>query len=127
MEASFVRTMLENNSPLLRLDRYLPDSSESTLDLKSQRKKKHGTPGKNKTPSGLLAAPEILLVHQEQEWRVELIRDQQGGFHPTISIMILRKIRWSHRLISELMIKMNDKDERDLPYVAVAPPMAPAN
>jgi hypothetical protein len=47
MEASFVRTMLENNGPLLRLDRYLPDSSESTLDLKSQRKKKHGTPGKN--------------------------------------------------------------------------------
>ncbi|KAJ6688738.1 COLD REGULATED PROTEIN 27 [Salix koriyanagi] len=44
MEASFVRTMLENNTPLLRLDRYLPDSSESTLDLKSQRKKKHGTP-----------------------------------------------------------------------------------
>uniref|UniRef100_A0A2P2KX08 Uncharacterized protein MANES_14G027400 n=1 Tax=Rhizophora mucronata TaxID=61149 RepID=A0A2P2KX08_RHIMU len=43
MEASFVRTMLENNTRWLRLDRYLPDSSESTLDLKSdqRRTKKH--------------------------------------------------------------------------------------
>uniref|UniRef100_A0A6N2KBJ6 Uncharacterized protein n=1 Tax=Salix viminalis TaxID=40686 RepID=A0A6N2KBJ6_SALVM len=44
MEASFVRTFLENNGRFLRLDRYLPDSSESTLDLKSQGRKKHGTP-----------------------------------------------------------------------------------
>ncbi|OAY30436.2 hypothetical protein MANES_14G027400v8 [Manihot esculenta] len=45
MEATFVRTMLENNGRHLRLDRYLPDSSESTLDLKSQtqRRKKHTT------------------------------------------------------------------------------------
>ncbi|XP_021648902.2 uncharacterized protein LOC110641481 isoform X1 [Hevea brasiliensis] len=45
MEAAFVRTMLENNGRLLRLDRYLPDSAESTLDLKSQsqRRKKHTT------------------------------------------------------------------------------------
>ncbi|KAJ6764402.1 hypothetical protein OIU74_023313 [Salix koriyanagi] len=44
MEASFVRTFLESNGRFLRLDRYLPDSSESTLDLKSQRRKKHGAP-----------------------------------------------------------------------------------
>ncbi|XP_059451623.1 uncharacterized protein LOC132182401 isoform X2 [Corylus avellana] len=43
MEASFVRAMFENNSGILRLDRYLPDSSESTLDLKAQRKVKHAT------------------------------------------------------------------------------------
>ncbi|KAK7380273.1 hypothetical protein VNO78_32781 [Psophocarpus tetragonolobus] len=40
MEASFVRTMLENKADSnttrhsLPLDRYLPDTSESTLDLK---------------------------------------------------------------------------------------------
>ncbi|XP_050253791.1 uncharacterized protein LOC126699864 [Quercus robur] len=43
MEASFVRTMFDNNynnDPILRLDRYLPDSSDSTLDLKKRRNKK---------------------------------------------------------------------------------------
>ncbi|KAL9373188.1 hypothetical protein Peur_035432 [Populus x canadensis] len=44
MEASFVRAMLENNGLVLRLYRYLQDSSDSTRDLKSQRRKKHGTP-----------------------------------------------------------------------------------
>ncbi|KAL5080976.1 hypothetical protein RYX36_009397 [Vicia faba] len=41
MEASFVRAMFQHkssssnhNPPILRLDRHLPDSSESTLDLK---------------------------------------------------------------------------------------------
>ncbi|KAL2334649.1 hypothetical protein Fmac_015862 [Flemingia macrophylla] len=34
MEASFVRAMLENRSNSTRLDRDLPDTSESTLDLK---------------------------------------------------------------------------------------------
>ncbi|KAK4836860.1 hypothetical protein QYF36_000803 [Acer negundo] len=40
MEASFVHTMLENNNGgrrHLRLDRQLPDSSDSTLDLKKRR------------------------------------------------------------------------------------------
>ncbi|KAE8022510.1 hypothetical protein FH972_008302 [Carpinus fangiana] len=41
MEASFVRAMFENNRGILRLDRYLPDSSESTLDLKARRIEKH--------------------------------------------------------------------------------------
>lgn len=46
MEASFVRAMFENNTRILRLDRYLPDSSESTLDSKAQRRdQKHATPG----------------------------------------------------------------------------------
>ncbi|KAH7841087.1 hypothetical protein Vadar_025430 [Vaccinium darrowii] len=37
MEDSFVQTMLGNNGHhLLRLDRYIPDSSESTLDLKPE-------------------------------------------------------------------------------------------
>lgn len=48
MEASFVRAMFDNNKnnynnnndPILRLDRYLPDSSDSTLDLKKHRNKK---------------------------------------------------------------------------------------
>ncbi|CAK9136793.1 unnamed protein product [Ilex paraguariensis] len=43
MEASFVRTMFENNGLLLPLDRYLPDSSESTLDLKKERRRRFST------------------------------------------------------------------------------------
>ncbi|XP_044504991.1 uncharacterized protein LOC123225174 [Mangifera indica] len=43
MEASFVRTMLENNTHFLPLDRYLPDTSESTVDLKTHRRKKKAT------------------------------------------------------------------------------------
>ena len=48
MEACFVRTMLENNGRYnQRLDRHLPDSSESTLDCKHyiQTRKKHATSG----------------------------------------------------------------------------------
>ncbi|WCJ36622.1 hypothetical protein M5689_017811 [Euphorbia peplus] len=45
MEAAFVHTMLEDNVRPLRLDRYMPDSSESTLDLKSQRSKKQSASG----------------------------------------------------------------------------------
>ncbi|KAF3433011.1 hypothetical protein FNV43_RR24113 [Rhamnella rubrinervis] len=46
MEQSFVRAMFENNinnggGRVLRLDRYLPDTSESTLDLKPHRSKKY--------------------------------------------------------------------------------------
>uniref|UniRef100_A0A803R2U8 Uncharacterized protein n=1 Tax=Cannabis sativa TaxID=3483 RepID=A0A803R2U8_CANSA len=41
MEASFVRTLIGANNyknrSLLRLDRHLPDTSDSTLDLKSQK------------------------------------------------------------------------------------------
>ncbi|XP_021892192.1 uncharacterized protein LOC110810347 isoform X2 [Carica papaya] len=43
MEAAFVLTMLADNGRLLPLDRHLPDSSESTLDLKTLRRKKHAT------------------------------------------------------------------------------------
>ncbi|XP_004515710.1 uncharacterized protein [Cicer arietinum] len=59
MEASFVRTMLENkgncsfnhNRQILRLDRNLPDSSESTLDLKSQHRRRTRT---HHTPADLM-------------------------------------------------------------------------
>lgn len=41
MEASFVRAMFEKKDHLLlRLDRYLPDTSDSTLDLKTLNKTK---------------------------------------------------------------------------------------
>ncbi|XP_038993033.1 uncharacterized protein LOC120116673 isoform X2 [Hibiscus syriacus] len=47
MEAWFVRTMFENNDRYnLRLDRQLPDSSESTLDCKHHNvptRKKHAS------------------------------------------------------------------------------------
>ncbi|KAK4784257.1 hypothetical protein SAY86_018625 [Trapa natans] len=44
VEATFIRTMLHGSNsshhPPLPLDRHMPDSSESTQDLKSQRRKK---------------------------------------------------------------------------------------
>ncbi|KAK3039274.1 hypothetical protein RJ639_027978 [Escallonia herrerae] len=43
MESSFVRAMLENDGHLPRLDRYLPDSSDSTLDLKTERRRRYST------------------------------------------------------------------------------------
>ncbi|KAK7270844.1 hypothetical protein RJT34_26308 [Clitoria ternatea] len=58
MEASFVRTMLGNKSSsssrhhFPRLDRYLPDSSESTLDLKPRRcTRKHHPPSDSMGPT----------------------------------------------------------------------------
>ncbi|RZB88814.1 hypothetical protein D0Y65_027949 [Glycine soja] len=46
MEASFVRTMLHHYAVVspLRLDRYLPDTSESTLDSKPKKQATAGTP-----------------------------------------------------------------------------------
>jgi len=63
MEASFVRTMLHHyavlsSHPPLRLDRYLPDTSESTLDSKPNRRpKKHAS-----APPGFPHALHFLLL-----------------------------------------------------------------
>lgn len=64
MEASFVRTMFQNKGcrsssshhsrQILRLDRQVPDSSESTLDLKphhGSRTRKHHTPSDSMGPT----------------------------------------------------------------------------
>uniref|UniRef100_A0A5B6YV35 Uncharacterized protein n=1 Tax=Davidia involucrata TaxID=16924 RepID=A0A5B6YV35_DAVIN len=52
MEASFVQAMFENNGRHhLRLDRYLPDSSESTLDLQKERRRRHSTSDITETKS----------------------------------------------------------------------------
>lgn len=46
MEASFVRAMFQSNShPLPRLDRYLPDTSDSTLDLNTRTTRRIPTTG----------------------------------------------------------------------------------
>ncbi|KAF9668335.1 hypothetical protein SADUNF_Sadunf15G0118000 [Salix dunnii] len=140
MEASFVRTMLENNSPILRLDRYLPDSSESTLDLKSQRKKKHGTPGgavkqgkcidyalEDICWDDIVGPSRTIMEGRVEKRSTRRFPSNHKHYDPSQDQCFYYLIMWSHRLISELMIKMNDKDERDLPNVAVAPPMAPAN
>jgi hypothetical protein len=66
MEASFVRAMFENNSGILRLDRYLPDSSESTLDLKAQRIEKHANAGKYDKPSSL----SLFCLRRWCNWRM---------------------------------------------------------
>ncbi|ESR35127.1 hypothetical protein CICLE_v10006265mg [Citrus x clementina] len=43
MEAAFVHKMLDNKRRLPRLDRYLPDTSDSTLDLNTHPTKKQAT------------------------------------------------------------------------------------
>ncbi|KAL9375917.1 hypothetical protein Peur_032796 [Populus x canadensis] len=110
MEASFVRTMLENNGPLLRLDRYLPDSSESTLDLKSQRKKKHGTPD-------VVGASRTRMEGRVDKRSTRRFSSHHKHYDPS-----------QDQVVPQADIRTNDKDERDLPNVAVAPPpVAPAS
>ncbi|KAM7499633.1 hypothetical protein LguiA_024047 [Lonicera macranthoides] len=43
MEDSFVRTMLQNNTKICLppLDRYLPDTCDSTVDLQKERRRRH--------------------------------------------------------------------------------------
>ncbi|KAK3403881.1 hypothetical protein EUGRSUZ_K00240 [Eucalyptus grandis] len=62
VEASFVRTVFGNKNADgsggsddggLRLDRYLPDSSESTQDLQSQRRKKTATSSSSSSSDGM--------------------------------------------------------------------------
>ncbi|XP_020221775.1 uncharacterized protein LOC109804371 [Cajanus cajan] len=53
MEASFVRAMFKNRDNSTRLDRYLPDTSESTLDLKPHSHRgtvKHHAPSDSMGP-----------------------------------------------------------------------------
>lgn len=45
IEASFVQAMFENNPRSFRLDRQLPDCSESTQDLGKYRRRRHSTSG----------------------------------------------------------------------------------
>jgi len=65
-----VRTMFDNNNnnnyynndPILRLDRYLPDSSDSTLDLKKRRNKKLVNQGKYMLASSLFLLMGLSLI-----------------------------------------------------------------
>ncbi|XP_025013878.1 uncharacterized protein LOC8258270 isoform X2 [Ricinus communis] len=114
MEASFVRTMLENNARILRLDRYLPDSSESTLDLKSQRPKKHATSdhynisGSRSRTNGRSDRRTRRLSSNRPSQRHAPSQDQ---------------------VVPQLENRSGDKEERDPPNVAAAVVayVAPAN
>ncbi|KAG6746460.1 hypothetical protein POTOM_051000 [Populus tomentosa] len=147
MEASFVRTMLENNGPLLRLDRYLPDSSESTLDLKSQRKKKHGTPGRRKMSNSLAEGGKCGLTNGPKQGKCieyaledfcwdDVVGPSRTRMEGRVDKRSTRRFSSHHKhydpsqdqVVPQADIRTNDKDERDLPNVAVAPPsMAPAS
>ncbi|KAG6754490.1 hypothetical protein NC652_030275 [Populus alba x Populus x berolinensis] len=109
MEASFVRTMLENNSLVLRLDRYLPDSSDSTRDLKSQRRKKHGTP----------VGPSRTRMEGGVDKRsTRRFSSHHKHYDPSQDQVVPQLENGSS----------GDQDENNLPnIVAIAPPMAPAN
>ncbi|KAE8705304.1 putative FAD-binding Berberine family protein [Hibiscus syriacus] len=105
MEAWFVRTMLDNNDRFnLRLDRHLPDTSDSTLDCKrnapttrnhttsgftgSNRCRMKVRPGKRsrRSSSRSLASSEDQVVPQVENRREDK-EEKQGVpilvFHPT--------------------------------------------
>ncbi|XP_065868610.1 uncharacterized protein [Euphorbia lathyris] len=81
MEAAFVHTMLEDNGRSLRLDRYMPDSSESTLDLKSQRPKKQSISGYNNggRRSRIDRRTKRLSSSDHQSQPSDASQDQVGG------------------------------------------------
>ncbi|KAF2320340.1 hypothetical protein P3X46_030597 [Hevea brasiliensis] len=103
MEAAFVRTMLENNGRLLRLDRYLPDSAESTLDLKSQsqRRKKH-------TTSGIVGPTPRTRVADRSDKRPRRLSSQSHD--PS-----------QDQVVPQIENSAGDKGESDPPNAAVAP------
>ncbi|CAK7337242.1 unnamed protein product [Dovyalis caffra] len=112
MEASFVRTMFENNGPVLRLDRYMPDSSESTLDLKSQRRKKHGSP----SPVDIFGPSRTRMEGRVDKRSTRRFSSHHKHYDPS-----------QDQVVPQLENAASDKDDRDLPNVAIAPPMTPAN
>ncbi|EOY23137.1 PREDICTED: uncharacterized protein LOC18605526 isoform X2 [Theobroma cacao] len=107
MEAWFVRTMLENDGRHnLRLDRHLPDSSESTLDCKpNQTRKKHAT------------SDFIGTTGSKRKGRPDK-RARRPPSKPHDSSQ--------DQVVPQIENRTGDKDEEDLPNVPVAS-MAPAN
>ncbi|KAA8533748.1 hypothetical protein F0562_031265 [Nyssa sinensis] len=87
MEASFVQAMFEKNGRLLRLDRYLPDSSESTLDLKKERRRRYSTSD---------------IMESKSDKKTRRLRSQ-----PYISTQ--------DQVVPQLGNRTGDKDERDDP------------
>ncbi|KAJ4847449.1 hypothetical protein Tsubulata_046727 [Turnera subulata] len=109
MEASFVLTMLENRRrPPLRLDRLLPDSSESTLDLKSPQYRRNNHTALEITGrrrrSGLV-----------DDKRTRRLSSPGQCYDPS-----------QDQVVPQLENRTGDKDERDPPTAAVAP-SAPTN
>ncbi|XP_010035113.2 uncharacterized protein LOC104424403 [Eucalyptus grandis] len=99
VEASFVRTVFGNKNADgsggsddggLRLDRYLPDSSESTQDLQSQRRKKTATSSSSSSSDGMGPG-------RGRDRTVGRTGDR-GRFHRNRRKIPLT-IRWSHSLL----------------------------
>ncbi|KAJ8752888.1 hypothetical protein K2173_008623 [Erythroxylum novogranatense] len=105
MEASFVSTMLESNNRFLPLDRYLPDSSESTMDLKSQRRKKQ--------PCSEIVCTRTRIMDERAEKRTRRISSQL--YDPS-----------EDQVVPQTGNRTGDKDERDSPNVTIAP-VTPVN
>ncbi|KAK1554180.1 hypothetical protein Q3G72_008938 [Acer saccharum] len=117
MEASFVHTMLENNNGghrHLRLDRQLPDTSDSTLDLK-----KHRTINKHVYPD----ADIIIGSRNRSNCNIDSKADKKPRRHSSSSY---RPYTSSHDQVVPLMEKRRgDKDESGPTNVHVA--VSPAN
>ncbi|KAA8539901.1 hypothetical protein F0562_026593 [Nyssa sinensis] len=86
MEASFVRAMFENSGRFLPLDRYLPDSSESTIDFKEGRRRRHSASEimENRTekkPRGLSSQPYTASQDQVVPQLGNRMGDKDKSYH----------------------------------------------
>ncbi|XP_050221371.1 uncharacterized protein LOC126671632 [Mercurialis annua] len=111
MEAAFVRTMLENSSHHLRLDRHMPDSSESTLDLKSKRPKNRSTSDQYSSVDS--AGTRIIGRNEQRTRRFSSHNNQSHRHHPS-----------QDQVVPHFEKRSGEKDERNpderdgLPYSA---------
>ncbi|CAL1405010.1 unnamed protein product [Linum trigynum] len=117
MEATFVRTMLiENNNSSslhrhhLRLDRYLPDSLESTLDSAESRRQKKNSPIGAAASSDSVGSRSIMGsgVERKRSRRLAMASSQTR----TQNIQTSNSPS-NDQVVPQLDKRSGDKDERD--------------
>ncbi|OMO86032.1 hypothetical protein CCACVL1_09850 [Corchorus capsularis] len=107
MEARFVRTMLENNGrhSNLRLDRQLPDSSDSTLDFnRNQTRKKHST--------------SVDFIGTSSKSKMKARPDKRSRRPPPPCSQPHDHASSQDQVVPQIETRMGDnKDEKDLPNI----------
>ncbi|OMO97898.1 hypothetical protein COLO4_14286 [Corchorus olitorius] len=111
METRFVRTMLENNGrhSNLRLDRQLPDSSDSTLDFnRNQTRKKHST------------SVDFIGTSSKSKMKARPDKRSRRPPPPPCSQPHDASASSQDQVVPQIETRMGDnKDEKDLPNVPV--------
>nr|KYP74893.1 hypothetical protein KK1_007586 [Cajanus cajan] len=123
MEASFVRTMLHHyglvSTQPLRLDRYLPDTSESTLDSKPNRTR---TRPNHHAPSGTqpYPLPQVCLTKQHANKRNFVIPGKYGIYLLDIFTLSL-SFFYSPSFLSFLYSSLSHHNSK----ISLPPPTSP--